>query len=51
MVLKDKKSLHNSQGDGVEQDLTQLAVIIVCDASSGCDEVDDLFLHQKQTQW
>ena len=44
MVLKDKKSLHNSQGDGVEQDLTQLAVIIVCDASSGGNGIDGLFL-------
>ena len=36
----------------MEQDLTQLAVIIVCNASSGCDGVDVFFfLPQKQTQW
>ena len=27
----------------MEQDLAQLAVIILCDDSTGCDEVDDYF--------
>ena len=27
----------------MEQDLTQLAVIIFCDDSTGCDEMDDYF--------
>ena len=35
--------LHNSQGEGVEQDLTQLAVIILSEDSTGCDEMDDYF--------
>ena len=28
---------------GIEQDLTQLAVIILCDNSTGCDEMNDYF--------
>ena len=33
----------------MEQDLTQLAVIILCDASTGCDEVDDYFATEADT--
>ena len=32
----------------VEQDLTQLSVIILCDDSTGCDEVDNYFATKKQ---
>ena len=34
---------------GVEQDHTHLAVIILCDDSTGCDEVDDSFATEADT--
>ena len=33
----------------VEQDLTQLAVIILCDDPTGCDKMDDYFLTEADT--
>ena len=33
----------------MEQDLTQLAVIILCGDSTGCDEVDDCFATEADT--
>ena len=33
----------------MEQDLTQLAVMIMCDDSTGCDEVDDYFATEADT--
>ena len=33
----------------MEQDLTQLAVIIICDDSTGCDEMDDYFAIEADT--
>ena len=36
-------SLHNFQDGWVDQGLTQLAVMVLCDNSTGCHEVDDYF--------
>ena len=33
----------------LEQDLSQLAVIILCDDSTGCDEVGDCFATEADT--
>ena len=33
----------------MEQDLTLLAVIILCDVSAGCDKVDDNFATEADT--
>ena len=33
----------------MEQDLTQLASIILCDDSTGCDEVDGYFATEADT--
>ena len=33
----------------MEQDLTHLAVIILCEDSTGCDEVDDSFVTEEDT--
>ena len=33
----------------MEQDLTQLAVIMLCDDSTDCDEVDDYFATEADT--
>ena len=41
--------LHNSEGGGVEQDLTQLAVIMLCDGSTGCDDMNDYFETEAET--
>ena len=40
--------LHNSQGV-VGQDLTRLAVIILCNGYTGCDEIDDCFATEADT--
>ena len=43
--------LHNSQGGGMEQDYTQFEVLILCDDSTGCDEICDCFATEAdQTQ-
>ena len=41
--------LYDSEGSGVEQDLTQLAVIMLCDGSTGCDNMDDYFETEAET--
>ena len=44
--------LQNFQGVGLEEDLTELAVKILCDDSTGCDKVNDYFAteaHVKMT--
>ena len=33
----------------MDQDLTQLAVIILCDESTGCDEMNDYFATEADT--
>ena len=33
----------------MEQDLTQLAVILLCSDSTGCDKVDDCFATEADT--
>ena len=33
----------------MELDLTELAVIIICDDSTGCDEMDDYFATEADT--
>ena len=33
----------------MEQDFTQLAIIILCDGSTGCDGVDDYFATEADT--
>ena len=33
----------------MKQDLTQLAVIILCDDSTGCDEMNDYFATEADT--
>ena len=33
----------------MEQDLTQLAVIILCDNANGCDELNDYFATAAET--
>ena len=33
----------------MEQNLTQLAVIILCDDSTGCDEIDNYFAIEADT--
>ena len=38
-----KICLNNLQEDGMDQDLTQFAVIIICDDSTGCDKMGDYF--------
>ena len=49
IVLQGKICLHNSQWGGVEQDLTQLVVIILCDDSTGRDKKDDYFATEADT--
>ena len=34
----------------MEQDLTQLAVIILCDDTTGCDEMGDYFATETDTK-
>ena len=34
---------------GIEQDLTQFAVLILCDDSTGCDEMCDYFATEAGT--
>ena len=41
--------LHNSQGGGMEQDYTQFEVLILCDDSTGCDEICDCFATEADT--
>ena len=41
--------LHNSQGGGVEQDCTQLAVPIPCHDSTGFDEMGGYFATETDT--
>ena len=41
--------MHNFQGDGIEQDLTQFAVLILSDDSTGCDELGDYFATDADT--
>ena len=41
--------LHNFQGDGVEHDCTQFAVLMLCHDSTGCDEMDDYFATEAYT--
>ena len=41
--------MYNSKWDGREEDLTQLAVILLCDDSTGCDEKDDYFATEVDT--
>ena len=37
------------KGFGVEQDLTRFAVKILCDDSTGCDELDNYFATEADT--
>ena len=41
--------LYDSQGNGMDQDLTQFAVLIICDNSTGCDETGDHFTIEADT--
>ena len=41
MVILERIFLHNSQGDGMEQDRTQFAVLILGDDTTGCDKIGD----------
>ena len=42
--------MHNSQGGTTKQDLTQFAVLILCDDSIGCGEMGDYFVADAYTK-
>ena len=39
--------MHNFQGDGLKQDCTQFAVLILCDDSTVCDVIAE-FCHRSR---